>query len=263
MAFRSANLLAHSLKFNSATSSDLVDLYEGCIDREIIEHSEGRKHKAFAPSSMRCRRISWFRLRGVEQDKIPNPDRRLNFSAEMGTACHELIQRRLSTELGEDWIDVRDYLSSNKEFSDYEFTVETSGYETQIELIKPFPVRFACDGIIRLNGKLYLLEIKSAEYSSFIDLVEPKPEHIDQIQTYSALLKLPNVLVVYIDRQNGEIKCFELTISSSTHQEVLRDMHYVMNMVEANIAPDGLPKGSNWCNANMCPYYKKCKEWGR
>jgi hypothetical protein len=40
-------------------------------------------------------------------------------------------------------------------------------------------------------------------------------------------------------------------------------MTKVMEYVDANIAPEGLDKGDPDCSQNMCPYYKKCQEWGR
>ena len=62
-------------------------------------------------SYIRCRRISWFRLRGVLPDKDEAPDLTLNFTADIGTACHKIIQSNLSEMYGDNWIDVEDYLS--------------------------------------------------------------------------------------------------------------------------------------------------------
>ena len=36
-----------------------------------------------------------------------------------------------------------------------------------------------------------------------------------------------------------------------------------MEMVDKNLAPPALPKGDSWCTPNMCPYYKRCEEYGR
>ena len=128
---------------------------------------------------------------------------------------------------------------------------------------KPFPVRFACDGIVKFHGKVYLLEIKSAEFSSLNDLVEPKAKHIDQVKAYSMLLHIPDILFLYIDRQYGELKCFEVNVPDYEQEWVKEKMQNVLDLVEANIAPEGLPVGDPDCTQNMCPYWKKCKEWGR
>ena len=252
------------IKFNSAASSKFLAMYTEILEDEIVDESSTVKHRTFAPSQMRCDRVSWFRLRGTEPDKVKTPDIGLKFTAQIGTACHEAIQSRLSDKLGSDWLSVNDWIAMNPElFKDYDMDIEQKGFESMIDLRAPFPVRFACDGIIRFNDKVYLLEIKTAEFSSLNDLTRPKDRHMDQIRTYSTLLHLNNVLVLYQDRQWGEMKCFEVTVSDSEQQAVRDNMSRIMHLAEVNIAPNGLPVGDSDCNPSMCPYADKCKEWGR
>ena len=209
--FKPANISAHTMKFDSAASAEFIELYENIIDKEIKAQADHVKHQTFAPSQMRCDRISWFRLRGVQPDKIKTPDRTLDFSAKVGTACHQIIQERLSASPEIKWLDVDKYLESHG--LPYDYYVETVGYEQQIEVRKPYPIRFACDGLIEFKGKTYLLEIKTSEFSSFQDLVAPKPKHMDQIRCYATLLDISNVLVLYQDRTYGGLKCFEVLVS--------------------------------------------------
>ncbi len=209
---------------------------------------------------MRCQRQSWFKLKGTQPDVASTPDRTLEFTAQIGTACHEVIQKNLSIIYGNDWIDVEDYISQAN--LPYAITCVKHGYETLIQIDSP-PVKFACDGILRINGVYYLLEIKTSEYSSFDKLTNPKDQHVAQIRTYGSLLNIHKALVLYQERQYGGMKCFEMDIDSLQMKEVLDGMQYVMDMVEANIAPPGLPSGDYWCTPSMCRYYKKCQEYGR
>ena len=195
---------------------------------------------------------------------ITNPDMTLDFTAQVGTACHEAIQKRLSENLGSDWIEVQDWINSNPElFSSYEMNITKEGYESRVEMTKPFPIRFGCDGIIRFKDKVRLLEIKTSEFSSLNDLIEPKPIHIDQIKCYSMLLHIPDVLFLYQDRNYGGLKCFEVNVTLQDWESLRQRMWKVMDLVEANIAPEGLPKDDAACSQNMCPYWKVCKSWGR
>lgn len=248
----------HISKFNSATSSKLVQLYENQVDDRIRQESDHLKSQTFAPSSIRCPRISWFRLRGVQPDKVREPDRILRFSADIGTACHEIIQRNLIDALGTDWVDVESHLQSIQ--PSYKYTVEKNGYETRVSIEDP-PVKFAVDGIIRLDNVPYLLEIKSSEYKSWKDLANPKPHHRDQVVCYSTLLNLERCLMIYIDRMYGDIKCFEVTISLDERERTWKMFKDVQDMVAANIAPEKLPSGDRWCTPSMCSYYQKCKQW--
>jgi len=258
MAFKSFGSI-QSARFNSDNSSDFLDLYESALDEIILEGESRTPSRTFAPSSMRCKRISWFRLRGVEPEPETIVDRSLNFTAQMGTACHQAIQEILSKKLGADWIDVADYL---KEFQPtYEYTCIKNEYETQVEITKPIPIKFAPDGIIFWKGKYWLLEIKTSEYSSFDKLSAPKPQHIDQIKTYATILGIHNVLVLYQDRMYGKLKCYEVTVSDTDMKSTWDIFYDVQRHVEMNIAPEKLPSGDIWCSPSRCRYYNKCKEW--
>lgn len=261
MAFRTWDM-KHLVRFNSSTSSDFLDAYESYVDSQIKSKSSEMPHQTFSGSSFRCNRRSWFRLRGVEPDAILHADKTLNFSAEIGTACHRIIQNNLQQLLGEDWLSVSDYMQSANLPYQYEVVEDTDSLESQVCIYDP-PIRFACDGLIRLNGVTYLLEIKTSEFASWDELVAPKSQHIDQIECYASLLNIHNVLFLYQDRQYGGLKCFELTVSDTTMQSVKDRFTYVLDMVNKNLAPEPLPKGDPWCTSNMCPYYHKCSEYGR
>lgn len=260
MAFRTVSF-AHLARFNSAASSDFLDMYEQHVQDKLLAEAAEPSSKTFAPSSIRCDRISWFRLRGVDPDVPKTPDPVLNFTAEIGTACHEIMQRNLSEALGDNWIDVESYLKTY--VPAWKYTVTKRGYETQVEILEPYPIRFACDGIIFWKGEYYLLEIKTAEFCSFDELTDPKSEHVNQIKTYLTLLGLSKALVVYQDRQYGNIKVYEMSITDADKSAILDNMENVLRMVDMNIAPDPLPKGDSWCTPSRCRYYKKCQAWGR
>ena len=258
MAFKSLESVQQA-KFNSANSSEFLSLYEAALDDDIRGAESSAPSKTFAPSQIRCRRISWFRLRGVLPEKEDIVDRTLNFTAQVGTACHQRIQDVLSKKLDANWIDPEEYL--NKFNFPYKYECHKNGFETQIEIFEPVPIKFAPDGIIFWKGKYWLLEIKTSEYSSFDDLSAPKQQHVDQIRCYAALLNLHNVLVIYQDRIYGNLKCYELTITDPDMDQVRSMFREVQECVKKNIAPPKLPKGDNWCSPSRCRYYNKCKEW--
>lgn len=260
MGFRGVDF-SRLARFNSATSSELLEFYESYVDKKILDECSKPPSPYIAPSGLRCQRAQWFRLRGTEPDRASSADRVLNFTAEIGTACHRMIQSNLRDALGEDWISVTDYLNTHDIGHTYITKEVDDGLETQVEFTD-VPIRFACDGIIRWKGKLYLLEIKSSEYSSFDDLTDPKSEHLEQIKCYSTMLKLSGVIVIYIDRQYGGLKFYEETISESEMDNIRNTIQHIIDCVDANIAPDRLPTGDSWCSPNRCKWYKKCKEWG-
>ena len=252
----------HLARFNSAISSKFLDNYTSYVDSTIKAKAERPSHQTFSGSSFRCDRRSWFRLRGTEPDSVKAPDKVLNFTADIGTACHRIIQNNLRAILKDDWIDVGEYLAQLQPDYAYEVTKDDDGIESQVCIFDP-PIRFACDGIVIYNGITYLLEIKTSELSSWQTLTTAKLEHVDQVKAYSALLKLPNVLMIYQERQYGGLKCFELKVPQSAWDDTFHRFSTVMDCVKTNIAPEGLPVGDKWCTPSYCPYYKKCQEYGR
>lgn len=256
MGFKSVNF-AHLAKFNSSTSSELLNFYESFVTDTLREKSAKPKSRTFAPSSFRCDRKNWFRLRGTEPDILESPDVTLNFKAEVGTARHIVIQSNLKAALGEDWIDVGEYLDSIS--PKFQYNLKQSDLETKIEVSDP-PVNFACDGIIRWKGRLYLLEIKTSDYSSWDNLTDPKSVHIDQVKCYCTLLGLHNVLFMYEDRQYGGMKCYEMSVSDSDFKAVMDKFESIQRMAEYNLAPERLPHGDYMCS--NCEYQNKCAEWG-
>lgn len=257
MAFRPYNPAAIT-KFNSSTSSDILNFYNDFVVNQYKVKSAEPKSRTFAPSAFRCNRKNWFRLRGTTPDMLDVPDVTLNYKAEVGTARHEIIQSNLKNALGDDWIDVEQYLNDNSDIT-YDYSVQQSGYESRVSISNP-PIKFACDGIIRWKDKLYLLEIKTADYSSWDELTDPKEIHIDQVKCYCTLLKIHDVLFLYEDRQYGGMKCYEVHVSDIDFQEVTNKFAYIQKMAEYNLAPDKLPAGDYMCR--NCEYQKKCKEWG-
>ena len=259
MAFRRASF-NRCVRFNSQASSELLTAYEEEVDTKIRRNQSEVRHKTFAPSQFRCDRLSWFRLRGTEPDKLRTPDKSLEFRAMIGTACHRDIQENLKSMLKEDWISVSDYLKYNN-FLNATAEANPDNLESFVTITDP-PVRFACDGIIRWSGKYALIEIKSVEASVWDELVEPLDEHRDQITCYGALLRIHKVFMIYVNRISGEIKCFEVDLPVSETDYVLKRMEYIQSMVKTNLAPAGLGRKDKWCNENYCPYYYKCKEYG-
>lgn len=257
MAFKQVDF-ARLARFNSANSCDFLEMYEHAWEEKIARKNAEPKKQTIAPSAAYCQRYNWFRLRGVETDKAEKVDKTLDFTAQLGTACHETIQSLLKETLGDDWLDVGEYLASIN--PSYKYTVELHGFESRIEIEMP-PVRFACDGIIMWKGKIYLLEIKTSEFNSWDNLTAPKPIHIDQVKYYATLLGIHNVLMLYQDRQYGGLKCFEIYIDDLTMKQTSEAFDFIVDMAHKNLPPNKLPSGDSRCSSSMCPYYNKCKEW--
>lgn len=256
MAFKSVDEFRIA-RFNSALSSNFLDYYESALDDFIRKAETEKPSNTFAPSSIRCKRISWFRLRGVQPEAEKNVDRGLRFTADIGTACHHIIQSTLIGSLGADWLDVKEYLSNIN--PPYKYECEQLGFETRISIQDP-PIKFAPDGLIKFDNEIRLLEIKTSDRPSFERLTDPKPHHIDQIKCYCTLLNVHSAIVVYQDRQYGDLKCYEITVTDKDMQDIWNMFKEVQECVRMNIAPPK-PEDQRHCSPSYCRYYSRCKEW--
>ena len=246
------------VRFNSLAASKLYSRYETFAKAKVIKKYAEPKSQVFVPSGMRCKRKSWFRLRGVPCDTLENPDMQLEFTAEVGTACHQVLQENLSEMLGADWLSVSDYLSLHP--IPYKYTLQANGYETKVSIESP-PMHFACDGIMRLDNVIYLLEIKTCDHKVFEDLTDVKQIHKDQANAYATMLQIPRVLFIYESRLTGERKIFEYTVPESIQQTVLDSMTEIQYYAENNLAPEKLITAHSDYMCRNCEYQKRCKEW--
>lgn len=261
MGFRNVNIDALT-KFNSADSQKFINMYEGFVLSDINRRGTEPSSKSFAPSSIRCKRKSWFRLRGVEKCIIKNPDRSLEFKAMLGTSIHMYVQSILVENLKSDWVEVDKYIKSTELYKlDYfkEYNLTPNDFETQIEL-PLIPIRFSVDGIFKLDNAYNLLEIKTADHSDFMNLTDIKECHIDQVITYASLLNLSNIFVMYVDRQYGDVKCYTHRLKEYESDKVFDSIKSVLECVDSNIAPSRLDYSDYMCT--NCEYKQKCKEWG-
>lgn len=246
------------VRCNTVTSGEFLSLYERALDENILAGELRLPSRTFAPSQIRCKRVSWFRLRGVTPEPETEVDRVLNFTTQVGTACHQTIQGILSNKLGNNWIDPETYLKQTD--LPYQYICTKNGFETLIEISKPVPIKFAPDGIFFWQDKYWLLEIKTSEHSSFEKLTAVKSQHLDQIKCYATLLNIHNVLVIYQDRAFGGLKCFEVIITDADMKQIWNMFREVQDCVAKNIAPNK-PEDTRYCNPSYCRYYNKCKEW--
>lgn len=258
MAFRKVNFDSLA-KFNSSLSSEFLEMYESFLLEDLESERSNLPNRTIAPSSLRCKRKTWFRLKGTPPE-ISKLDTQLEFTAFLGSAIHENIQSRLRDHLGTSFLDVPNYLQEY--VTDHQYSFKQNGLETQIKL-EDIPIQFACDGLVELNGEIFLLEIKTVEYESWKNLSGIKQEHIDQIICYCSLLHLDQALVIYIDRRYGNIKCYQLSVKESDKIACLDTIQDILHLANTNIAPEGLPSNDVWCSKGRCPYFNKCETFGR
>jgi hypothetical protein len=143
------------------------------------------KHKKLYPSYLRddCHRRIWFYF---EDEEVSNPhngaiEPKLQRIFDVGHFWHNYLQSRLK------WAGV------------------LKKSEVQV-LSEEYMIRGRADGIVDLNGRDVLLEIKTISGYGFTNLKSPVDSHEFQANIYAEILGLKEILYLYVNKDTCEFK---------------------------------------------------------
>lgn len=252
---------------NNATKEKTIeDEFLNALIQSIERSDKPRRpSKTFKPSSLGgCLRKVYFEVTGAETDESNPPSYTLIGISESGTDRHERIQNAIKslylTGFDIVWVDVRDYVERHKEFFEQIGTeiVEQMGNETKM-FNRNLNLSFLCDGIVKMRGEYYILEIKTETSFKWANRSEPEDAHKTQACCYSLAFGIDKVLFIYENRDVCSKKafCFQITDEERATRVVDR-IETVNNHIGENTVPD---KTKNERECNYCLYKKECQKW--
>lgn len=113
--------------------------------------------------------------------------------------------------------------------------------------------RGRADGILKLDGENYVLEMKSISPFGFEKLGDmPKPEHMKQIQLYMHYFNIPKGVILMENKGNQEMREFVVSKNDQIINKILTDFTKLKEMISSDIVP-AVPDKSNW-EYDMCGY---------
>jgi len=119
-------------------------------------------------------------------------------------------------------------------------------------------VRGRADAIISDGRELYVLDIKSMNSMIFRSLEEPKEDNIDQLQLYLHYFKIPKGILLYVNKDNQDLKEFLINYDQSRVEPVLEGLTLLKEKIDSNIIPariDNYPK--DW-QCRFCQFKEIC-----
>lgn len=179
--------------------------------------------QSMKPSSIKCMRGAMYQYIGIEPDIAPM-SHQLEYICEVGSAIHQHTQH-IATRMkscGWEFVNVGDYIRENKLPLTIvkESNFAKGEYETKLTAtINGFKFNFLCDGIVKHDGKYYILEIKSCSDMGFHKQTDVEDKHKDQALSYCTLFNLREVIFVYIERGFMNTKGF---LYKTTDEEVAK-----------------------------------------
>lgn len=226
---------------------------------------ENKKYKspiepALKPSSMgyNCLRRLYYDFYRVVPDREFSGRELMIFKT--GSNLHEMLQGLLGRAGA-----LIMYFDQDKDYYELEFVVEDRGL-----CIKKGKV----DGIIKCDGKLHILEIKTINSRKFKDLTRPLKEHTVQGEIYRYLFVkclnegkyknmaeldgftgVESVIYLYLCKDTGEMKEFEVAYDESVISEVIDKVATFLDFALNKVLP---PKNKDECY--FCTFKNKCSK---
>lgn len=226
---------------------------------ELEDMKNARKpSQTYKPSGMNCIRSMYYQVIGAEVE--PDSNYVMVGICESGTDRHERIQTAISKmkENGFDceYIDVGEYVRS-RGLDIYLDIVEKCGNETKL-YDRNRNISFLCDGIIKYQGKYYIVEFKTESSFKWRDRKGVDPKHYNQARTYSLELQIDGVLFVYINRDIVDMKAYMYVVTDSERQQIIDLIDTCQSFVEKREIPP-IPEDANDKKCAYCNYKALCQ----
>lgn len=229
-----------------------------CIEQNEIA-TKRKPSQYYKPSAMHCIRDMYFQRIGEEADNIP-PSYNLVGICNSGTDTHIRIQTAVSLmkEYGFDceYVDVGKYVKSRK-LKDIE-VISQNGMETKL-FNKKYNISFLCDGVIKYKKHYYILEIKTEASFKWNNRTAPAEEHANQVTSYSISLNLPEVIFLYVNRDNLSMKAYKYIPTDEQKQNLIGLIENCEGYVQRHIVPPK-PEGMGGKSCQYCGYKSACRK---
>ena len=238
----------------------------------IEKYNMDNKHMpsaTFSPSSMKCDRQMIYKLLSVPIDNKKDSYQLVGI-CESGTARHEVIQSYVNKmkdmSIDCEYINVADYVREHKlplkigkesnfvdEFETHLYTKHDFGENNPFV----FDSSFLCDGIIKFNGKYFILEIKTQASMKAMRQTDVQEEHKAQATAYSLFLGINDVMFLYEDRDLLGKKCFIYSPTDEERSNLLKRLNsdWGLAMNKTICAKPNLDKKV----CLYCNYKKECR----
>ena len=137
------------------------------------------------------------------------------------------------------------------------------GVTTEIPIPAQEIVSGRADAILSVNNENYVLDIKSMNSMIFKKLTAPKEENLYQLQLYLHFFKIKKGILLYIDKDQQELKEFIVEYDPELCQQLLNNFKELKEKIGSDIVPATLSDyPQNW-QCNYCQFREICDKVDR
>lgn len=238
-------------------SQSVADNFLIGLEKSIVVNSKPTKDVKsiyYKPSSLNCLRMMFYYRNSTKIDGVDRTASSIGI-LHSGEDRHLRIQNAITKMKGNgfdcEWVDVETYIKDNN-LTNLE-VVSKKEYETTVHN-KELDLLFLCDGIVKIGGQYYIVEIKTESANSFYNRMAVAEEHKHQAACYSISFKINRVIFVYENRDLCLKKAFLFTVSQALKNEVIG----MIERCNEYVSKKELPVKIVCKSCNYCDYKKKC-----
>ena len=115
------------------------------------------------------------------------------------------------------------------------------------------------DAIISDGKELYVLDIKSINSLHFNKLSVPKEDNVNQIQLYLHYFKIKKGILLYVSKDNQELKEFIVEYDPQRAKRLLEGLNKVKEKIDKDIIPARLPDYPHNWQCQYCQFREICE----
>lgn len=134
------------------------------------------------------------------------------------------------------------------------------GVVTEVPIPAQEIISGRADAILCVGNENYVLDIKSINSMIFRKMTAPKEDNVYQVQLYMHFFNIKKGILLYVDKDQQELKEFFLDYDEALCKSLLDKFHSLKGQIEKGEVPARLadyPK--NW-QCNYCAFKDICKK---
>ena len=133
------------------------------------------------------------------------------------------------------------------------------GITTEVNIPNKEIISGRADAIICVNNENYVLDIKSMNSMVFRKLTEPKVENVYQLQLYLYYFNIKKGILLYIDKDQQEIKEFVVDYDKNIAQSLIANFTNLKSKIESDIIPLRLASYPVDWQCRYCQFKEICE----
>lgn len=206
------------------------------IDKFYLDRQKDREQRHFYITDVgRCPRSIFFKFKNVPRAEM---EARVLRMFDHGDSIHQLIMKPLLS------------------------TKDVHVVASEVNIPPQELVSGRSDAIISDGKTLYVLDIKSMNSMVFKNLEAPKEENVDQIQLYLHYFKISKGILLYVNKDNQELKEFLVEYNPALAKKLLSGLSDLKTKIDSNIIPPRNPGYPDDWQCQYCQFKEICSMTG-